>query len=980
MPEQVMAQPQQESVDPAIQQISEFISQAINQGQNPAEVVMSLVQQQVDQQVIGQALMMNGFEENDIMSLFQEMSQGQQPEEQVGGEPFSSANLNQTPEQLTEDTSMHSDEMSAEETDEPGLSMGKSGIEIKPENEGKFTRWAQARGMSVQEAASKVMSNTDEYPPAVVKMANFAKNAAGWNKEYGGATMAQWGLETSSKNKKSLNIKPVVSETKKDSVAHQANKILQYEQLRGGPGGSPLPYYGDPQYMNTLMNTIYPEIQKIMPNASAMETGEAMDFVFNAGWDKVNNKIEKDPRGFALQEYYKKYDPSKLDADGKWTGRKNAPYSFDKEYAATIGKLSENERRVLMNKGRDWYYQNTAPKGSTWDLKTQGPHPNYEDTWYGRIWNTNDYNPFNPKNPKFTKKQLGGDSQGKVSTVNNVPVDNDMNWQRAPLYMNPMAFEYSNDNFSLGKAAAVAYGGYKEFLSGADANKDGVKDGFFRDASKKAGIRDATKGDYYNYKITQDANDPNKYMADNTDLYNASRNKGSLRTVDQYGKDVAANSRFNYDTDTHDYNFITSSRPIDERIYDSAAQKNAIAGKDYNYLNAMDKDTMDMIMGGKDDPSGVRMGIDEFGSGMSYLPGSKNPYEYNTYMGINKVGQSSMIPTGNNGQPVAAMTASPASPAIQGIPDFMRQQTDYKADTQAISNSQLQKRFSGLGATPEQQTQSMFGQQSKYDALRNLRFRYGGDLDKAQVGPPNWLAGMVNQNNYYDQSQQEGINDFFTNMGQTNYAQDTQAVANAQLQNAQSTLGATPQQQQTQSMFTPQQGAPTLIDPNASTAASRKLYNDQQALGAAGQNTILLTDDQVANKPAYGEPKVQRTNKFEGGLNRFMDSPGIQGYGKLSNFAVQGAGVINDWFADKNINQAKEDNFNKLGADYQYATAEDPFNKRGMWDVNTGTAGSEGDRTTGLYISKYGGENNTVDVDSNLLAKLIAAGADIEIL
>ena len=51
-----------------------------------------------------------------------------------------------------------------------------------------------------------------------------------------------------------------------------------------------------------------------------------------------------------------------------------------------------------------------------------------------------------------------------------------------------------------------------------------------------------------------------------------------------------------------------------------------------------------------------------------------------------------------------------------------------------------------------------------------------------------------------------------------------------------------------------------------------------------------------------------------------------------------------------------------------------------MWDINTGTAGSEGDRTTGLYMSKYGGENNTVNVDSNLLAKLIAAGADIEIL
>jgi hypothetical protein len=759
--EQVMADPQQQSVDPAIQQISDFISQSIGQGQNPAEVVMSLVQQQVDQQTIGQALMMNGFEEDDIMALFQELSQGQQVEEQVGGEP-DLANLNQTPEELTQDTRMHADDMSAEETDEPGMALAKSGIEIKPENEGKFTRWASVRGMSVQEAANKVMSNTDEYPPAVVKMANFAKNAAGWNKEYGGESYAP-----------------------------------------------------------------------------------------------------------------------------------------------------------------------------------------------------------------------GGETQDRISRVNNVANNPEMNWQRAPLYMNPMAFQYSNDNFSLGKAAAVAYGGYKEFLSGKE-NEQGVKEGFFRDTRKKAGLRDAAKGDYYNYKITQDPNDPNKYMADNLDLYNASRNKGSLRTPEQYAKDIAANSRFNYNTDTHDYDFITSSRAIDKRIYDSAGQKNALKGKDYNYLANMDPDTKAMILGGKDDPTGVRMGIDEYGRGMSYLPGAKNPYEYNTYMGINKVGQSSMIPVGDNGQPTAAMTNTPAIP---GIPSSMRQQTDYNADTQAVKDSQLQKRFPGLGPTPEQQRQSMFGeQQSNYDALRNLRFKNGGDLDKAQFGIPDF-SGILNQNDYFNPAQQQGMNDFFSNMGQTNYAQDTQAVADVQLQNQFPALGATPQQQQTQNMFAPQQGTPTLRDPNAQTAADRKLYDDQQALGAAGQNTISLTDAQVANESGFGQPKVERTNKFEGGLNRLADSRFVQGYGKLSNFAVQAAGVVNDLFADKAINDARESNFNKLGADYQYATAEDPFNKRGFWDTNTGTAGSEGDRTVGLYMnSKYGGENKTIEVDSNLLAKLIAAGADIEIL
>ena len=71
--------------------------------------------------------------------------------------------------------------------------MAKSGIEIKPENKGKFTAWAKERGMSVSAAANKVMANTDGYSPGVVKMANFAKNFA---KNGAGVPKAQGGFET----------------------------------------------------------------------------------------------------------------------------------------------------------------------------------------------------------------------------------------------------------------------------------------------------------------------------------------------------------------------------------------------------------------------------------------------------------------------------------------------------------------------------------------------------------------------------------------------------------------------------------------------------------------------------------------------------------------------------------------------------------------------------------------------------------------
>jgi hypothetical protein len=77
--------------------------------------------------------------------------------------------------------------------DRYGLNLyGDGGIHIKPENKGKFTSWAQSHGMSVQEAASKVMANKEDYSSTVVKRANFAKNFGGKH-QYGGSKMAAGG-------------------------------------------------------------------------------------------------------------------------------------------------------------------------------------------------------------------------------------------------------------------------------------------------------------------------------------------------------------------------------------------------------------------------------------------------------------------------------------------------------------------------------------------------------------------------------------------------------------------------------------------------------------------------------------------------------------------------------------------------------------------------------------------------------------------
>jgi len=59
-------------------------------------------------------------------------------------------------------------------------------IHIKPSKRGTFTAAAKKHGMGVQEFASKVLANKDNYSPAMIKKANFARNASRWSHAFGG--------------------------------------------------------------------------------------------------------------------------------------------------------------------------------------------------------------------------------------------------------------------------------------------------------------------------------------------------------------------------------------------------------------------------------------------------------------------------------------------------------------------------------------------------------------------------------------------------------------------------------------------------------------------------------------------------------------------------------------------------------------------------------------------------------------------------
>ena len=63
-------------------------------------------------------------------------------------------------------------------------------IYIKPNKRGTFTEAAKRRGLGVQEFASRVLANKENYSPAMIKKTNFSRNAAKWH-AFGGNLSTQ---------------------------------------------------------------------------------------------------------------------------------------------------------------------------------------------------------------------------------------------------------------------------------------------------------------------------------------------------------------------------------------------------------------------------------------------------------------------------------------------------------------------------------------------------------------------------------------------------------------------------------------------------------------------------------------------------------------------------------------------------------------------------------------------------------------------
>ena len=342
-------QPQQPKVNPEVMQIAQMIKSSVNEGNELIDIVKGLMQEEVDQQLIGQALMMGGIEEEDIITIFETASTPPQPSapEEVDREPQLLARNRDIAKREREQAEQAQSQEQEVDISEQVRTLAKSGIEIKPENEGKFTAWAKKRGMGVQEAARKVLANKGKYPPSVVKMANFARNAAKWKKEEGGEFEPHMMYDTKTGKAYKAN-KPA------DHEKYKKLGYLHKDELKKAKDGVDMPAG---QYVNGVFIPDESEVDKSMlsqnlqrpanfymsdnhyavaPLSPPPETNVLADFISTAAGinqDLFSNEVDDyGNRKGALKDVFKR-------GDGKFLGIKFGEGNPDPDAGSGMSKM-----------------------------------------------------------------------------------------------------------------------------------------------------------------------------------------------------------------------------------------------------------------------------------------------------------------------------------------------------------------------------------------------------------------------------------------------------------------------------------------------------------------------------------------------------------------------------------------------------------------------------------------------------------------
>ena len=216
------------------------------------------------------------------------------------------------------------------EEDDFMYAMG-GGININPANEGKFTEWAQKRGMTVKEAANKVMANRSKYTADVVKMANFAKNAAGWKKAMGGRIYQEGGMLNSMTEGIPVQTETFEGQAEQvtlpDGTIKSVEATTAHENMGDDtvtdvlPGGSHIQ-----SARNKLTPDQYIQLMQMFKPETADQDIKKLSQVYKSKYGTKNGKklSPADISEYAKNKYQNKSTPNSFDTDKLKEGNKKS--------------------------------------------------------------------------------------------------------------------------------------------------------------------------------------------------------------------------------------------------------------------------------------------------------------------------------------------------------------------------------------------------------------------------------------------------------------------------------------------------------------------------------------------------------------------------------------------------------------------------------------------------------------------------------
>ena len=200
-------------------------------------------------------------------------------------------------------------------------------ININPANKGKFTAWAKKRGMSVQEAANKVMANKEKYTADVVQMANFAKNAATWKKQDGG----ELDVFSAFTNKVPVQTESYEGQPEQvvlpNGMIESVDARTRHENMSDDEITDILPQGSHIQSSrNKLTADQYATLMEMFKPESAEKDIKMLEQVYKSKYGKKKNKelSPADITEYAKKAYQKTPTPNNFDTEKLVTGNKQS--------------------------------------------------------------------------------------------------------------------------------------------------------------------------------------------------------------------------------------------------------------------------------------------------------------------------------------------------------------------------------------------------------------------------------------------------------------------------------------------------------------------------------------------------------------------------------------------------------------------------------------------------------------------------------